>query len=154
MKMAAVRRLAILGALFFPLIALPAEPGFKTEMVGGTLGIKAKSKVQLNLTGAEALTLRADKTEITIPYRNVNTLEYGQNVSRRYAEAVLISPVLLLSKSRKHYLTLGFTDERDNRQVAVLRLDKGDVRAVLAAVEARTGKRVEYLDDESRKGKR
>ena len=33
----------------------------------------------------------------------------------------------------------------------VLRIDKGDIRMVLASLEARTGRRVEYQDDEARK---
>jgi hypothetical protein len=33
----------------------------------------------------------------------------------------------------------------------VLRVDKGDIRSVLAGLEARTGRRVEFLDDEARK---
>ena len=86
-----------------------------------------------------------------MPYRRIETLEYGQHVSRRYAAAVLISPLLLLSKSRKHFVTIGFVDERGNRQALVLQVNKGDVRSVLAGLEARTGRRIEYQDDEARK---
>jgi hypothetical protein len=79
-------------------------------------------------------------------------VEYGQQVSRRYAAAVLISPILLLSKERRHYVTLGFVDGQGDRQAVVFRVDKEDIRAVLAALEARTGRRIEYQDDEARKG--
>ena len=86
-----------------------------------------------------------------IAFDRVHTLEYGQRVSRRYAEAILISPVLLLAKSRKHFLTVGYTDGEGRRQALVFQVDKGDVRAVLAGLEAKTGRRVEYQDDEARK---
>jgi hypothetical protein len=95
--------------------------------------------------------LRAGKSELRVSYQKVNTLEYGQTVSRRYAAAVLISPVLLLSKARKHFVTLGYTDSEGKQQALVLRVDKGDVRSVLAGLEARTGRRVEFTDDEARK---
>jgi len=36
----------------------------------------------------------------------------------------------------------------------VFQVDKDDVRAVLAALEARTGRRVEYQDEEARKAGR
>jgi hypothetical protein len=49
-----------------------------------------------------------------LPYRKANTLEFGQNVSRRYAAAVLISPVLLLNKSHKHFVTIGYEDANGN----------------------------------------
>jgi len=72
-------------------------------------------------------------------------------VSRRYAAAILISPVLLLSKSRKHFLTIGYTDPDGRQQALVLRVEKGDIRSVLAGLEARTGRRIEYQDAEARK---
>jgi hypothetical protein len=75
-------------------------------------------------------------------------------VSRRYAEAILISPVLLLSKSRKHFVTLGYQDEAGKQQALVLRVEKGDIRTVLASLEARTGRRIEYQDSEARKAGR
>ena len=39
---------------------------------------------------------------IRVPYERINLLEYGQSVSRRYALAILISPVLILAKKRAH----------------------------------------------------
>jgi hypothetical protein len=90
-------------------------------------------------------------SEIHVAYQKVNTLEYGQTVSRRYAAAVLVSPLLLLSKARKHFVTLGYVDSEGRQQVLVFRVEKGDIRSVLVGLEARTGRRVEYQDDEARK---
>jgi len=111
-----------------------------------------KSRRALDLTSAEALVFRCGQTELRIPYQKIDTLEYGQTVSRRYAAAVLISPVLLLSKSRKHFVTIGYLDGEGQQQALVFRVEKGDIRWVLASLEARTGRRVEYQDDEARKG--
>jgi len=97
------------------------------------------------------LSLRIGSTEVKVPYQKVNTLEYGQNVSRRYAAAVLISPVLLLSKARRHFVTIGYEDADGRQQALVFRVGKGDIRGVLTGLEARTGRRVEYQDDEARK---
>jgi len=36
----------------------------------------------------------------------------------------------------------------------VLRVEKGDIRSVLTGLEARTGRRVEYQDDEAERQKR
>ena len=137
------------------LAASAAELGFDAQFVGGTVpGVAAKSKGHLDLSGAETLILRGRETELRIDYRKINTLEYGQTVSRRYAEAILISPVLLLSKSRKHFVTVGYQDEAGQQQALVLRVNKGDIRSVLASLEARTGRRVEYQDAEARKAGR
>jgi hypothetical protein len=152
-----MRRL-FLGALSGFLLLLPAlaaQPGFHAQFIGGTLpGIEIKSNARLDLTGVEALTVRSGVMEFHIDYGKIESLEYGQNVSRRYLAAVLISPVLLLSKSRKHFLTVGYQDAEGNQQVVVFRVDKGDIRSVLASLEARTGRRVEYQDDDARKGNR
>jgi hypothetical protein len=137
------------------LLAIPAVgagPGVKTQLIGGTPpGIAAKSTARLDLTGDGEMVFRCGAAEFRVVYQKVNTLEYGQSVSRRYAAAVLLSPVLLLSKTRKHFVTLGYVDAEGKQQVLVFRVEKGDIRSVLAGLEARTGRRVEYQDDEARK---
>ena len=125
-----------------------AQPGVHAQFLGGTLaGVEPKSSVRLDYSDSETLGLGA----VRIPYGRINSMEYGQTVSRRYAAAVLISPVLLLSKSRKHFLTLGYVDQENRQQAVVLRIEKGDIRGVLSGLEARTGRRIEYQDDEARK---
>jgi hypothetical protein len=65
--------------------------------------------------------------------------------------AIVVSPMFLLSKSRRHFLTVGYTDEQGNQQALIFRVDKGDIRSVLVSLEARTGRKVQYQDDEARK---
>ena len=132
--------------------ATSAEPGAHAQLIGSTAaGLRVKDHVRLDLTGADRLLLHFDKNEIRIPYLKINTLEYGQTVNRRYAAAILISPVLLLSKSHKHFVTIGYVDADGQQQALVFRVEKGDIRAVLTGLEARTGRRVEYQDEEARK---
>ncbi len=85
-----------------------------------------------------------------VPYERINLLEYGQKVDRRYLEAVLISPLLMLSKKRQHFLTIGFQDDDGQQQAMVFRVDKNDIRLALVALEARTGQQVRYQDEEAR----
>jgi hypothetical protein len=139
------------GSLIAPLL-LAGDSGFRAHFLGGTVAeLPGKSEGKINLADEQVLVLAARKLSLRVPYRRIETLEYGQHVSRRYAAAVLISPLLLLSKSRKHFVTIGFLDERGSRQAVVLQLNKGDIRSVLAGLEARTGRRIEYQDDEARK---
>ena len=141
----------LLGGLVLP-AAVAVEPGVKAQVVGGTMAsIRAKTSVRLDLTTGDALVLQTGKTELRVEFQKVTTVEYGQSVSRRYAAAVLISPVLLLSKTRKHFVTLGFLDSEGKQQAVVFRIEKGDIRSLIAGLEARTGRRVEYQDDNARK---
>jgi hypothetical protein len=137
------------------LLALPAaaaDGGVRAQFIGGTVpGLAAKSSASLDLTSPEALVFSSGPLRLRIDYRKIDTLEYGQTVSRRYAAAVLISPVLLLSKARKHFVTVGYVDSDGNQQALVFRVEKGDIRSVLASLEARSGRRVEFQDDEARK---
>jgi hypothetical protein len=150
--MIGIWKILLLVGLGFTLAASAVERGFKAEFLGGTLpGLQAKSSARIDFTNADALAFRCTKQSLSIAYARINTLEYGQHVSRRVAAAVLLSPVLLLSKSRQHFVTIGFTDADGKQQALVFRLEKGDIRSVLASLEARTGRRVEFQDDEARK---
>ena len=57
----------------------------------------------------------------------------------------------LFSKKRKHYLTIGFKDEEGKDQVAVIELGKDIVRSTIPIVETRSGKKIEYQDEEAKK---
>jgi hypothetical protein len=59
--------------------------------------------------------------------------------------------VFLLAKTRKHFLTVGYTDDDGRQQALVFRVDKNGIRALLVGLEARTGLKVQYQDPEARK---
>ena len=129
-----------------------ADKGVRAEVVGGTLdGLPKKADARLDFMSADDLAVRCGKSEVRIPYNSIQVVEYGQRVGRRYAAAILISPVFLLSKARKHYLTIEFQGRDGKQQALVFRVDKNDIRPALASIEARTGRRIEYQDDEARK---
>jgi hypothetical protein len=93
-----------------------------------------------------------------IPYDQIVDIEYGQKAGRRVgaaiATAILIAPIglfLLFSKKRKHYVTIGYKDTEGKEQVAVFELGKDIIRTSLAVLEARSGKKIEYQDDEAKK---
>jgi hypothetical protein len=104
--------------------------------------------------GPEAFSFRYDEGELRIPYEQFNLLEYGQKAGRRLGLAIIVSPLFLLSKKRRHYLTIGYRDERGEQQAAVFELGKKIVRATLAGLEARTGLEVDYENEEARQAAR
>jgi hypothetical protein len=141
----------------FVLLALSSLYGASGEgsrvlYVGGTVaGVPAKSDVRIGMLTDDGLTLNARGNTIVIPWKDINNIEYGMRVSRRYLEAVLISPVFLAAKRRTHFLTIGYSDSEGRQQAMVLQVGKDDIRPLLVSLEARTGRRVEYQDDEARK---
>ena len=73
---------------------------------------------------------------VKVPYDRINLIEYGQKVDRRLMEAILISPLMILSKKRQHYLTVGFEAENGQQQAMLFQVSKGHIRAILVSLEA------------------
>jgi hypothetical protein len=129
-----------------------ADAGSRVEYVGGTLtSLPSKADGRVSTSDPRTLVFRARGQDLRMAYGEINLLEYGQQTGRRYIMALAISPLLLLSKSRKHFLTLGYKDVDGSQQALVFQVHKNDVRALLASLEARTGLKVNYQDDEARK---
>ena len=135
-----------------PPLLQAGDSGSRASYVGGTVAaLPSKSEGKLNTTDQDVFLFRTKKAAVRVPYEKITTLEYGQKVNRRYAEAVLISPVLLLAKKRHHFLTVGYTDEQGHQQAMVFEVPKGEIRSVLVGLEAKTGRKVEFQDEEARK---
>jgi len=103
---------------------------------------------------AERFRFRYDGGAVTLDYEDVNLLEYGQKAGRRIGLALLVSPLFLLSKKRRHYLTIGYVDDQGEQQALVFELGKRIVRATLAGLEARTGLAIDYENEQARQAGR
>ena len=124
----------------------------RAEYVGGTVpALASGASGSVETADQEYFAFYAKGSQVRVPYQRINLLEYGQKVDRRLLMAVVISPVFVLSKSRKHFLTVGYADEDGKQQAVVFRVDKSGIRPVLAGLEARTGLKVQYQDPEARK---
>lgn len=146
-----MRLRAAIALLAASMLALPAHAQTAVEYIGGTpAGLRVGLDGHIELTDERYFAFYAEKTQFRIPYERVNLIEYGLQVDRRLALALVISPVFLLSKARKHFLTIGYAGER-GQEAIVFRVDKSGIRVALASLEARTGVKVSYQDQEARK---
>jgi hypothetical protein len=127
----------------------------KTMYVGGTVtSIKEGTEGTSTAKDENLFVFNYQGGKLEVPYEKINDLEYGQKAGRRLGVAIAVTWVALFSKKRKHFLTVGYKDENDKQQAAVFELGKNVVRVTLASLEARTGKKIEYEDDEARKSGR
>lgn len=127
--------------------------GGRAEYVGGTVSeIPPGCAGRVEAMDAQYFVFYTNKARFRVPYEKINLLEYGQKVDRRYLAAVLVSPLFLLSKKREHFLTVGYADQEDQQQALIFKVDKDDIRAILVSLEARTGRKVDFQDDDARKG--
>jgi hypothetical protein len=63
----------------------------------------------------------------------------------------MVSPLALFSKKRNHFLTISYKDAAGKDQSGVFELGKDIVRTTLTILQTRTGKEIEYQDEEARK---
>ncbi len=130
-----------------------AVDGKKAAYAGGTVaGIRQQAEGTFQTSDPERLRFDAGKHGgLEIPYKNITGLEYGQKAGRRVAVAVLISPLALFSKKRNHFLTVTYTDASGAEQAAVFELGKDIIRTSLKVLEVRSGREIEYQDEDARK---
>lgn len=114
---------------------LPSGQG-KGDVYEGTLRFdKSRKEVQFLSKGGSV--------PLRVKFAAIKSMLYERTARPRYALTVFA----FLTKSKKHYLTIDYTNVLGARQFALIRLDKDNYREVLAAAEAETGKKVERTED-------
>jgi hypothetical protein len=111
----------------------------KTKQIDGTFVLDPSAKAVRFVTKG--------KTEVEIPYGSITSLLYERAATPRYSAAVLVSPLFLFSKSKKHFLTIQYKDAEGQGQFALIRFDKKNWQAAVAAAEAQTGIKVERVEE-------
>jgi hypothetical protein len=143
--------LGVVAALLCPVL-LASGSGGHAEYVGGTITqIPAGCHGTVQAVDEQYFVFYSGKASWRVPYAKINLVEYGEKVDRRYIAAVLISPLFLLAKKRQHFLTVGYSDDDDHQQAMIFKVSKDDIRAMLVSLEARTGRKVEFQDDDARR---
>jgi hypothetical protein len=140
-----------LAALLCPLLA-GNSLGPRAEYVGGTISqIPAGCHGNVQAADAQFFVFYSGKASWRVPYDKINLVEYGEKVNRRYIAALLISPLFLFATKRQHFLTVGYSDDDEHQQAMIFKVGKDDIRVMLVSLEARTGRKVEYQDDDARR---
>lgn len=147
--------------------AIAAVPGRKAAYAGGTAvefpGARDPIVGTLDTSRPDALVFVAERKPhqgvvLQIRYDAIVDLEYGQKAGRRVGATVgttvLLGPLGLLtlfSKKRNHFLTIGYRDEQGGEQVVIFELGKDIVRTATKIIETRSGRPLEFQDEDARK---
>lgn len=158
----------LLLVLVFSESTLLAVDARGAAYVGGTAALRQSAHTtiegRLDTTGPDVLTYTAaderhGSRSFTIPYDRITLLEYQQKAGRRVgataATTVLFGPVgllTLMSKKRRHYVTIGYRDDADQGQVAVFEIGKDAVRSTLAILAVRSGQAIQTQGGDARAG--
>lgn len=150
MKQSIALQFALLCTL--TMVAVAGVSSDKSAYVGGTESDIPANTEGYCTTGNEREFIFAFKNgQLVIPYDQINDLEYGLDAARRLTFSTAANPFRLFAKKKKHFLTVGWKDEHSQQHAAVFELGKSVVRPTIVTLEARTGKKVDYQDDEARK---
>ncbi len=84
---------------------------------------------------------------LSVKYEAIKSMLYEKTAKPRYAAGLLVAWPLLLTKSKKHYLTIQYADAAGTGQFVIIHLDKSNFREVLARAESETGKKVERAEE-------
>lgn len=146
------RQLAIPIAALLTRTANAGLASNKAAYVGGTItNIKAGAEGTLDVSGPEKAVFKSKDGLLEIPYKSIESLEYGQKAGRRVGVAVEVTWVALFSKKRKHYLTVTYFDPQGARQGAVFELGKDIVRPTVLSLQVKSGKELEFESEEAKK---
>lgn|SRR5262245_12718943 len=152
---------ALVAVLLFHSFAFAGLDSKKAQYVGGTL-IQVKEGVEGKLDASDPTNLVFNPDNggsYSLQYTSVTALAYGQHAGRRIGATIawgattmgLAALPMLFSKKRRHYLTINFKSAEGKDEAIVFQLGKDLTRSMLATLQARTGKKVEYEDEEARK---
>jgi hypothetical protein len=146
-------------------------PSRSAKYVGGTVStIPPEVQGELDTSDPKALSFDWAKRGNTpagnwrIAYSQVTGFSYGQHAGRRVGASTAVvastlglgAPVmvpLLLVKKRRHYLTIEFLDEKGKKQGAIFLVGKNAIGNLLDDLEAKTGKKTQFEDEEARKAR-
>jgi len=139
---------ALLLCLFVPSTAFAGDNSYKVVYDGGSIqNVKAGTEVRLFIDADRVRIIRGKDEIANIPATAITEISYGQDVHRRVGAAIGLAVVslgigalMLLAKSKKHYVGLTWTDG-DKKGGFAMQCDKNDYRGELAGIEGITGKK-------------
>jgi hypothetical protein len=109
----------------------------KGKQVDGKLDFDAK---------AQTILFASKKVQLAVAGPSITSALYERTSRPRYVSGLLLAWPLLLTKGKKHFLTIQYKSEGEGKY-AIFHLDKGNYREILAATEATTGRKVERSEE-------
>ncbi len=145
--------LAMFLCLAMPIAVFAGDNAYKVTYDGGSVpDVKAGSEMKLFIDPNQVRLVRDKGEVVTIPAAAVTEISYGQDVHRRVGAAIGLAVVsfgigalMALTKSKKHYVGLTWTDG-DKKGGFAMQCDKNEYRGVLAGLEGVTGKKAVNSD--------
>lgn len=127
---------------------LLANDSYSVKYDGGSVAhVKACDGMKLFVTSDGVRLAHDHQDVVSISASSITEISYGQDVHRRIGTAIGlavfslgIGAIMLLSKSKKHFVGLTWADG-DKKGGLAIQCDKNEYRGVLAGLEGISGKK-------------
>src|SRR3569833_3142831 len=125
-----------------PLMLVAAIPvfadGLEVTYLNGTMkSISENASGTLDTTSTAALQLKANQTQIAIPYSAITMYEYKEENRFRLGVLATIGVSLLKARSKRHLISIGWKDESGAAQTATFETTRDRARGLVNVLEAR-----------------
>lgn len=128
----------LMGGILLPAIADAETLTFKKSRA---LDSEGKEKKVTLVLGDDSMTVHREKHPEEVfaefRYEGITAMEYERAKSARLKTAIFVTPLVLFSKGKKHWLTIQYKDPEGKGDAIILRLDKKNYRAILGELESR-----------------
>ncbi len=105
---------------------------------GGTVGsMKRGAMGRLDTASQTLLTFEYPGGNLVIPYAKIDSYEISEEVARHLGALPALAVILVRKRQRRHFLRVGYRDERDVSQVAVFEVPKQTPRTLAAVMQTR-----------------
>ena len=96
--------------------------------------------VKIEFLDSALVVTRKKASALRVPYTEITGIEYEKTKHRRLKMALIISPLFLLNKGKKHWFTV-----LQGEKETVFHLDKSNFAKILKTAESRTGKKLQMI---------
>lgn len=136
------------------------ETSFRGVKLADAKGKQADASLIFSDNNKNVVVRVADRDFVTIPYDQLDKFSYEYTKKHRITQGAVVmiaslgaGAIVMLTKSKSHWLYIDF-HEQNSPKTVVLRMDKKEYKNIFEAVNAHTGKEVEFLGDAKIKTKK
>jgi len=110
----------------------------QVRYVGGTLdNSKAGTLGQFDMSSPGSITYETGKSRFTIPYEQIVSYQYNEEVSHRLGVLPSIAVGLVKHRQHRHVFTIVYLTDQQTKQIAVFEVPKQAAESVKAVLDAK-----------------
>ena len=135
-----MKRIIAMCLLILVLMPLPtpAVEGDQVMYIGGTVAVLNKGVVgKLDTTSQTALNFESPGGKLVIPFEEIDSYEYSQQVARHLGVLPAIAVGLVKRRQRRHFFRITYHDDSKTQQVAIFEVSKEAPHTLMAILQGR-----------------